>query len=340
MINQQHIDLLTLIPTPLKRVASTAGGEYHGPCPFCGGTDRFVVQPEAGRWMCRQQCSASDGGGDAIKFVMKYENKTFPEALAALKLESEQQRQPVQRTKTPSGPRPSTGNKDALCLTSDHWQQRAQSFAMYAWTNLHNSDVGRPAMDYLLNTRKLTAPVIGCAPIGYNPTYIRDNWGGKEVHLPPGIVFIWEETNLGRVMRLNFRLSNPVNGQRYIQVAGGTNWLWNSLYIAPDSIVVLVEGEIDALSVYSAAGRGRICPVATGSTTGSRMMRWVARLSMASHVLVAFDDDDAGKQASDFWLKVLPNARRAVPEHKDINEMLRYGVNIKQWIQSHIKERI
>lgn len=335
MINQQHINLLSLIPTQLKRVASTGGGEYHGACPFCGGNDRFVVQPEAGRWMCRQQCSASGGGGDAIAFVMRYENKSFIEALAALNLEHEQ-RQPVQRTQTPSGPKPSAGNKDALALTSAHWQERAQAFAQYAWQQLHETDAGKSALDYLINTRKLTAPVIGSSPVGYNPTYIKDSWGGKEVHLPPGIVFMWEDQPLGRVMRLNFRLSSPVNGQRYIQVAGGANWLWNATYIDNNSIVVLVEGEIDAMSVYSGAGRGRVVPVATGSASGSRLMRWVARLSMAAHVLVAFDDDDAGKQASDFWMKVLPNAKRAVPEHKDINEMLRYGVDIKQWIKNNL----
>ena len=31
--------------TQLKKVATTGGGEFAGPCPFCGGTDRFRVQP-------------------------------------------------------------------------------------------------------------------------------------------------------------------------------------------------------------------------------------------------------------------------------------------------------
>ena len=34
-----EIDLLAIVSvdTPLKRVAATSGGEYAGPCPFCGG---------------------------------------------------------------------------------------------------------------------------------------------------------------------------------------------------------------------------------------------------------------------------------------------------------------
>ena len=58
---RQSVDLLALVgaDSRLVKVASTRGGEYAGPCPFCGGEDRFRVQPEQGQWFCRQ-CS-SDG---------------------------------------------------------------------------------------------------------------------------------------------------------------------------------------------------------------------------------------------------------------------------------------
>jgi hypothetical protein len=56
-------DLLALCErdTHLKRVANTNGGEYAGPCTFCGGRDRFRVQPNAKPfplWMCRH-CTGS-----------------------------------------------------------------------------------------------------------------------------------------------------------------------------------------------------------------------------------------------------------------------------------------
>ena len=36
---KEHVDLLDLIgrDTTLLKVAMTCGGEYAGPCPFCGG---------------------------------------------------------------------------------------------------------------------------------------------------------------------------------------------------------------------------------------------------------------------------------------------------------------
>lgn len=41
--------------TKLVKKSSTHGGEWKGPCPFCGGKDRFSVQPnewDEGRWLC------------------------------------------------------------------------------------------------------------------------------------------------------------------------------------------------------------------------------------------------------------------------------------------------
>src|SRR5205807_191367 len=46
-----RVDLLALLgaDTRLRKVATTAGGEYAGACPFCGGRARLRVQPEPGR---------------------------------------------------------------------------------------------------------------------------------------------------------------------------------------------------------------------------------------------------------------------------------------------------
>jgi len=52
---------------PLVRVANTSGGEWAGPCPVCGGNDRFRVWPyegKNGRYWCRK-CGQY---GDAIQY--------------------------------------------------------------------------------------------------------------------------------------------------------------------------------------------------------------------------------------------------------------------------------
>ena len=64
-------------------------GEWAGPCPNCGGTDRFVVWPEhksgaaGGRFLCRG-CGAQ---GDAVEFLRVFQNLTYREACEALRLE-------------------------------------------------------------------------------------------------------------------------------------------------------------------------------------------------------------------------------------------------------------
>src|SRR2546430_13712324 len=82
---KQRTGLLGLIgaDTRLKKVASTGGGEYAGPCPFCGGRDRFRVQPEKGRWWCRG-CSGGPRWQDAIGYVRRREGLGFAEACERL----------------------------------------------------------------------------------------------------------------------------------------------------------------------------------------------------------------------------------------------------------------
>ena len=74
------MNVIDLVTTPLKRVSTTKGGEYHGPCPSCGGKDRFHVWPQEnhgeGSWWCRQ-CG---NGGDGIQYLRDIEQLTFKEA--------------------------------------------------------------------------------------------------------------------------------------------------------------------------------------------------------------------------------------------------------------------
>lgn len=52
---------------PMRRVGRDRDGrdEYHGPCPFCGGKDRFIAWgPPRSRYLCRQ-CSG-DHAGDVV----------------------------------------------------------------------------------------------------------------------------------------------------------------------------------------------------------------------------------------------------------------------------------
>ena len=73
-------DLAALLP------ALTRHGRYFtGPCPFCGGVDRFTVKrtDDGDLWHCRR-C----GNGkyqDAVAFLMRREGKGFREVVGVLR---------------------------------------------------------------------------------------------------------------------------------------------------------------------------------------------------------------------------------------------------------------
>lgn len=55
-------------------------GEFVGPCPVCGGRDRFSVNPRKGVWNCR----GARGGRDAISLVEHVRSCDFAAAIAFL----------------------------------------------------------------------------------------------------------------------------------------------------------------------------------------------------------------------------------------------------------------
>lgn len=139
MINTSHINLLDLIgtDTTLKRVANTNNGEYHGPCPFCGGKDRFIVQPftcEGGRWSCRQ---CTPRWQDAIAYVMRRDtNGSFKEALKVLELSTSRD---MPRQNRPMSNVPGSLRKDYPALNEPGWQAGAQAFVTTAKRRLWSS---------------------------------------------------------------------------------------------------------------------------------------------------------------------------------------------------------
>lgn len=60
-----------------------SGRELVGPCPRCGGDDRFSVNPGKNQFLCRK-CESDGGKGDCIALVMFVRCLTFREALTWL----------------------------------------------------------------------------------------------------------------------------------------------------------------------------------------------------------------------------------------------------------------
>lgn len=320
------------IPTRLRRVASTEGGVYHGPCPWCGGEDRFDVKPNAGEsglWYCHQ----CERGGDGIDFLRQYQGLSFVEACEAFGL-SHKVQVPNGAPKSYQSYRSPSERAKPVEITAPPapaWRDRAWSFAEECAARLW-TDEGARALDWLRG-RGLVDDAIRAASLGYNPADVYEKpeaWGlerDKDVWLPRGITIPW--VIAGEIWRVNIR--RPAGDPKYYGPPGYSNGLYQADRIMPDRPAVLVEGEIDAWTVLQCAG-DIAAAVATGSTSGSRKTKWVARLTLASVVLVAFDVDDAGEHAAEYWLEALPNARRWRPYWNDVNTMLQDGADVRAWV--------
>jgi hypothetical protein len=199
-----------------------------------------------------------------------------------------------------------------------------------------------------LHRRGLQGETIRGTRLGWNPHHLWDEparWGfdgGRKVWLPKGFLIPW--TIGDKLWRLRVRrpkddLSEneatyyglrlyPTNRAGYVY---DHEALYNADALRVDRPAIILEGEFDCLSVAQAAG-DLVTPVATGSVSGSRRLRWITRLARCSTVLVAFDADRAGDRHAAYWLQVLPNARLWRPFWEDANQMGRDGVDLRAWI--------
>lgn len=337
-----NIDLRNLIDTEVKRVAGTGGGEFAGACPFCGGDDRFRVWPTPRNGNPAMWCKQCGFKGDAIAYVMRRESCDFAAALAYLGIvgDAAVKRSKRQRIERPdNAPSPSSFDKPAV--ENPAWQAAAQDYVLNCSKRLGRKS-GIQALEYL-KWRGLTERVLEDNLIGYNPTTRRELWGEFPVTLFQGITIPNIFTQ--RVMAIKTRTWNG-KPDKYIQVAGGFQSLYHCGFRVPHftgqphrfSTAVLVESELDALSIQAAGGGClNVTTFATGGSTNCQRLLWVTRVAVCQRVLLAFDNDNAGDLAADWWGSQLGDkAHRLRPLRHDVNEMLTQGDDIEAWLNPHI----
>ena len=342
-------------------------GEYAGPCPECGGDDRFLIWPsdgDTGRFWCRQ-CGFS---GDGIEYLREVEGRSFGEACEVAECEgkaasvrtggksphtsngrSEQNGKSVRgQTHTPHTS-PENGPPEVEITPSvttyappGEWQARAEKMMTACRNLLWNGGPGAASAWSYLEGRGFDRRTIDGAMIGVNPETQFDDpdrWGldsDRKVWLPRGIVIPW--MHAGDMWGLNIRrpdgdvepdADDDWKGRKYQRATGSRNALYNANAL-DGRPVALVEGELDALAIQQEDDQ--VAAVATGSTAWARTARWRGLLRCASMVLVAFDGEEAGEQAARYWTDALPNAVRWRPHLHDAAEMLEVGADIARWI--------
>jgi hypothetical protein len=156
------------------------------------------------------------------------------------------------------------------------------------------------------------------------------------IDIPPGIPFQYEFK--GQIWKIRIlRVINdsrlpPIGQEEYFTLPGSSDALFMADNLRPSFPAVLVDEELDALSIAQVA-EDLIAPTAIGGIKTARHNPWINLLTKASIVLISFPKNDAGEEASQLWLAHLPNAKIwPLPgEYNSVNEMLVAKFDIRRW---------
>lgn len=340
------MDILTAVQAKgvvLKKVSSTRGGEWAGPCPTCGGEDRFRCWPgaPAGKkaWFCR---NCAEDGGDLIEFFRHYDGMGYKEACTAVGCEAKAYNYskpvlPARRRRTAFTPS-SHADPDEL------WTEKATKFV----DQCHEQLLGNPAaLDWLLEKRGINTDTVKEFRLGLNADkkYFRprESWGlptevkagtnrKKKLWIPRGLVIPYIFG--GRLLRIRIRrpkedLRSDAD-PRYYFVPGSSAAIM--IIGRGRRAVMVLETELDGLMVHQEAG-DLVQVIAMGTATSKPDTACAAVLKDADVLLISLDYDQAGAKGSKWWTEgTYPQALLWPPAcGKDPGDMHPH-VDVRNWV--------
>lgn len=321
----------------LRKVSGKNGGEWQGPCPSCGGEDRFHVWPVRNEGKGAYWCRGCEKSGDNIQFLRDFNGMSFQDACAYLNVSLPDHRDrpgpPPQRTKPEF--QPATHASPA-----DLWQEKAGKLIAWASANLA---ANAEALAWLAS-RGISARTAADFSLGWNPgeddkdlyrprkawglpELLRDDGRPKALWIPRGLVIPYIVD--GVVYRIRIRL--PEGEPRYYVLPGSA--MPTMLIGRERRAFVIVESELDAIAVAAASDLAGA--VALGSVAAKPDAETFAVLKKSLQILNALDYDAAGAKAMEWWGDNFAHHDRwPVPKGKDPGEAVRMGIALDQWIKA------
>ena len=311
-----------------------SGRFYIGPCPFCGGHDRFNVKlADNGQlWLCRM---CGDGKyHDVIAFLMQRDNLTFAEVLAAYGGGAVPMPSPLPIT---SSQRPRPGMD---CAPSAEWQRAALAAAEEAAAFLRgDTPQAVKVRRYLTQERGLQAAMIEDALLGFNPVW-RDVGAG--CWLAPGVTIPGRVG--GQLWYLQVRVTKAARdkaaGQgrpldKYQALTGSRlKALFRADTLLAAETAIVTEGEFDALLLaqYLPARWAAVTMGAAGTLPNNPA--WLRYFAAVQRVYLVMDNDPAGAAAVEKWRQLLPwvDLLPVPVGYKDVTEYWRAGGDLAAWV--------
>lgn len=295
--------------------------ELEGPCPKCGGTDRFHCQAD---WFFCRQCHPKHG--DAIEFLRWM--RPGLDFVGAVQQLTGGALPAVERTAPPARPA-----RPAQPVQSADWRRGAEDLVARAHARLWTKE-GAAGQAYL-ERRGLDPHVWLAYGVGYDPAVSVPGTEGKQK--APAIVLPWKSRAGAGLYAVRFRFLEPQSGQRLVshpgsQFAGklfGSQAMPDFAFMpVPDShrpverlrTLVLCEGEINALSVYQVAGETALDVLSIGSESAQLAPGFPAYAARYGLVLVWADKPTVAQRL----MAAVPGSHGVhSPNGQDANDLLR-----------------
>lgn len=314
--------------TDLRKIASLYTGlrresatEDAGPCPKCGGEDRFHAKED---WFFCRQCNPN--GGDAVDFLRWAGNMTFPQAVATLGGDTS--------PNIPDRPIPPAKTKErAATLTPD----KARYIAQTAAEMLYSPD-GEAARAYL-EGRGLYSETWETFGLGYSLASLPGTWDEQagEFCTPkrPAICIPWTRSDKQiPAIRYRFLTALPYTDTQGKQRTEKQTAQWGSNFSGllfggcalsgPNNIstVILTEGEINAMSIWQATA-GAVDVLSLGSESAHLTEGAARSILRYARVIIWTDKAEIAQRCK----TLLPTALAySDPNGRDANDWLRAGI--------------
>jgi len=292
--------------------------EMAGPCPKCGGDDRFHVKRD---WFFCRQCNSK--GGDAIAFLQWAGGLGFREACAALSGGS--------LPAVTNGPvTPKQAKAEGYTLPPGKAREigKAARFAL-------SSPEGRPGRVYL-EDRELWEETWATFGLGYCLASLPGTWNAEtKTHAAPkqpAICLPWALSD-GRIPAIRYRF---LNAQPYTDASGkertekqtaqfgsafGGRLFGGCALSGPGNVpaLLLCEGEINAMSIWQSTA-GAVDVLSLGSESAQLSKSAIRAIQRYERVIVWVDRESVARDC----MRALPGAVGfKSPNGKDANDWLK-----------------
>ena len=264
----------------------------------------FFYSDIANKWLFKWHYH--NKSGDLIEYLRRFEGKSFHEAKSIIEGQKiyKPEYKPELQNSIP---------KEKQWQTKD-WQKKANRFVYSAHAKLMNMQNEKP-MKYLIEKRGLNLSTIDRAKIGYFPkSKSKNGFIYPEKHTIP----VYNSDR--KLIRVRLRYCEKQDDIQYSCMSGSDGISPYPIGIKKDEFnqtIAICESELDGLLINQESGFDvGVLALGHAKPPQKNIVQWLNRKS--AKVILAFDNDTAGKEATEQWKRGLPRAHVLKYSGKDI----------------------